>query len=102
MDRETVNEMVKQSLGMTIEEYVDSAFAELDLESLLDELASADEDGTFKVEDNKIYFPADGEDYFVFTLEKDTLTLESMSGNPMDFGNMIDRGMASLPQTLTR
>ena len=102
MDRETVNEMVKQSLGMTVEEYVDAAFAELDLESLLDELASVAEDGTFKVEEDKIYFPADSEDYFVFTLEKDTLTLESMSGNPMDFGNMIDLGMASFPQTLTR
>ena len=102
MDREAVNERFKQSQGMTIEEYVDSAFAELDLESMLADLASADEYGTFKVEDNKIYFPADSEDYFVFTLGKDTLTLESMSGDPMDFGSMIDQGMASLPLTLTK
>lgn len=102
LNRETIGSLFKQSTGMTVEEYVDAAFAQINLESALDELATQHENGTFKVKEDKIYFPADSEDYFVFTLGENTLTLESMSGNPMDFGKIIDAEMVAFPQTLTK
>lgn len=102
LDRETIDSMFKQSMGMSVEEYAVEVFKLIDLESIIVEMTEPDETGMFKIKENKIYFPADSENYFVFTLEENALTLASMSGNPMDFSELIDEEMAAFPQTLTK
>jgi len=101
--KEEADAVFKAQTDMTIAEFIDTMFDELlDVDALMRNLAVEPETGLFKVEDDKLYLPADSEDCFTFTVAENVLTLTGMEGDPLDISEMLDANVLAFPIELTK
>lgn len=71
MTREDADEMIEYAYGVTMEEYI-IMLCETEMENMSEDLY---ESGSYTIEGNKLYL-GDREDYEVFTVSGDTLTVD--------------------------
>lgn len=81
MNSTTLDELVASAGFDTADEYLDAVLGELTAEDLLESFGDVNKSGTYEIDGDKLYIIADGEDkdeddYSVFTVDEDTLTLD--------------------------
>lgn len=81
LDKEAADEMFQQNYGKTIQEYCETElFSEENLDDLTDDFNTT---GRYKIKGDKLYLTGDEDefdDYVIFSLKGDTLTLDDPSG----------------------
>ena len=81
MNNITLDEFVASVGYNTADEYIDATLDAMTAEDLLESFGDANQSGTYEIDGDKLYIIADGEDkdeddYAVFTVDEDTLTLD--------------------------
>lgn len=81
LDKEAADEMFQQSYGKTIQEYCETElFSEENLNDLTEDFNTT---GRYKIKGDKLYLTGDEDefdDYVIFSLKGDTLTMDDPSG----------------------
>ena len=81
MNNTTLDELVASVGYNTADEYIDATLDAMTAEDLLESFGDVNQSGTYEIDGDKLYIIADGEDkdeddYAVFTVDEDTLTLD--------------------------
>lgn len=91
LDKEQANQAMQNQYGKTVEEYVDDLIGQtLSVEAL--SASTPEESGTYYVEGNSVHLSSpssSAEEVISFTVEGDTLTLQSSNGPDQDLYPLV-------------
>ncbi len=106
LDRAAMDQQIMDAYGMTLAEFYEATFAEMNPADLLGGTEDLNLKGTYSIDGDRLYIVSedeklDEENYVVFTLKDDEFSITEFTGDESAFSEMSNFGI-TLPLTFTR